>query len=89
MESEFGTFCDVWCGSRILCSGSAALLSRQCRGSMPYFNFSDERDDLLAAHTRGRLSHSAYLELARGHRFCLVVRGDMPGAPSLCMRMCM
>jgi len=76
IDAEYGSFCNSWCRSRILCTGSAASLRRQCRTVRPLVNFSDELHDLRAANERGRLSHAEYLALARSHRFCLVAPGD-------------
>ena len=76
IANDYGSFCHRWCGSKIMCTGGAQPLRRQCETVRRYVNFSDEREDLLAASGQGRLTHAAYLSLARSHRFCLVAPGD-------------
>jgi len=76
LEEEYSNFCNPWCRSRIMCTGSASLLRRQCRLVRSLVNYSDEQADLKAAHEQDRLPHGTYLSLARSHRFCLVAPGD-------------
>lgn len=81
VANEWQSFCRGWCGSQrgsyMRCSGSAAMLQKQCeRHYAGRVNFTDERADLLAASRRGRLSHEEYLRMASSHRFCLVAPGD-------------
>ena len=59
------------------CAGSPAKLRSQCRNFyLNYVNYTDERQDLLAASRRGRLSHEEYLAMTTSHKFCLVAPGD-------------